>query len=138
MWKKRKILKGLIRTNRSRVDEPYNPGRWFDRFYECGVSDRQTIASDRDATLAKYHYASVELLITRHLVNHGIHVQDTSVFDIGSGAGYWLNFYKNLGAKRCTEIDVSERPTKYLRAKYNDDDSVEIKKGLFQDFLGKT
>lgn len=138
IFKRRKILDGLIRTYLRPSGAPYDPASWFDRFYGTGVSDRQTIASDKDAISAQYHYASVELLITRHLVNHGIGLQGASVFDIGSGAGHWIDFYRTLGAKQCVGIDVSENAANHLRDKFRDDGSVQIENGLFQDFLEET
>ena len=138
IWKKAKILNGFIRTHVRRSGESYDPAPWFDRFYGSGVSDRQTIASDKDVTSAQYHYASVELLITRYLVNHGISVQGASVFDIGSGAGHWINFYKKLGAEKCVGIDVSEHSVNFLRDEFRDDSSVQMNKVLFQDYLEKT
>ncbi len=138
VWRKTKVLKGFVRKHLRRSGEPYDPAPWFDRFYGPGVSDRQTIASDKDVTSAQYHYASVELLITRHLFNHNISLQGTSIFDIGSGAGHWINFYKTLGAKRCAGIDISGNAAEFLRAKYRNDSSVQIDKGQFQDFLEET
>lgn len=138
IWKQRKIQYGILRTYFGRSNEPYEPERWFDRHYGTGVSDRQTIANDKGMVSTQYHYASVELLITRHLFNHGVKVQDSSVFDIGSGAGHWIDFYKALGAAKCTGIDISEGPFNHLLEKYRGDDSVQINKGLFQDFLEST
>lgn len=135
LWKKRKILSGFLRTYIRKSGEPYDPAPWFDKFYETGVSDRQTIANEKDTVSSRYHYASVELLITRHFVNHQISLKGSSVFDIGSGAGHWLDFYKGIGAERCAGIDVSEGPVSHLREKYRDDNTVQINKGLFQDYL---
>lgn len=134
-WKKRKILNGFLRTYVHKSGEPYEPAPWFDKFYETGVSDRQTIANEKDPVSSRYHYASLELLITRHFFNHRISLSGSSVFDIGSGAGHWLDFYKGIGAERCSGIDVSEGPVSHLREKYRGDNAVQINRGLFQDYL---
>ncbi len=135
LWRKGKVLDGFFRTYIRRSGEPYDPAPWFDDFYGTGVSDRQTIANEKDAVSSRYHYASVELLMTRHFVNHQVSLKGASVFDIGSGAGHWLDFYKGIGAERCSGIDVSEGPVSHLMEKYRGDNTVQINKGLFQDYL---
>lgn len=137
-WTRRhaKILYGLYRTRLRAATVPYAPERWWDDyFYTQGVSDRQTITAHKHPLSASYHYASVELLILRHLVNRSIPIEGSTVFDIGSGAGHWLDFYRARGAVRCTGIDISARSVEFLRAKYAGDASIDVHHGPFQSHL---
>ena len=134
--RKLKIAYGAYRTVWKSDTVAYNPNGWWDSYvYPLGVSDRQTISPEKDLISARYHYASVEVLILRHLVNSGFPLRDCSVFDIGSGAGHWIEFYLGLGAGRCVGIDVAERSADHIRERYAGDDRVEMHHGLFQDFL---
>lgn len=136
LWKRLKILRGLLKTYLGHDVAPYDPNAWWDKsFYTKGISDRQTISVNRNIISAKYHYASVELIILRHFFNKNINVQGCSVFDIGSGAGHWIDFYKSIGVKRCVGIDISARSVEFLRKKYAKDNEVEIYHGLFWDFF---
>ena len=95
--KKRKILKGFVRTKLQKHGTPFDANSWFDvEVYGCGVSDKQTISHRHSEMLSLYHYSSVEQLILRHLLNNNIATENIRVLDIGSGAGHWINFGRNL------------------------------------------
>jgi SAM-dependent methyltransferase len=136
LYRAAKIANGVYRTWIRRDASAYDPSSWWDRsFYTQGVSDAKTISSQHGGALAAYHYASVELLILRHLVNHGIDVRGASVFDVGTGAGHWIDFYLGLAAGSCLGVDVSERAVEHLCGVYRDESRVEVHCGLFQDVL---
>ena len=136
LYKAAKLANGLYRSRLRRNTSEYDPSSWWDQaFYTQGVSDARTISAQRGEVSAAYHYASVELLILRHLVSHGIGVRGASVFDVGTGAGHWLDFYLELGASRCVGVDVSERSVAHVRERYADDLTVEVHQGLFQEVL---
>lgn len=105
MRKRRKILHGWRRGD----GVPYDAG-WWDREFYQGVSDRQTISNAMPERWAAYHYASIELLLLRHL---RLPVGD--VCDLGSGAGHWLHFYRMLGAESLVGIDLSDKAVAHLR-----------------------
>src|SRR5688500_17954394 len=88
-----KILRGVYRTHLRGDQRGYAATTWWDdRFFTKGVSDRQTIAADKSVVTAAYHYASVELLILRHLCQADFSVQGKTVCDLGSGSGHWIDF----------------------------------------------
>lgn len=135
--KRLKVLRGFRRA-RSRAAPRYDAASWWDEsFYTDGVSDPATIGAGYPAARARYHYASVELVILRFLLHHGIDLEGAVVLDIGSGAGHWLDFYRSLGARRCVGIDLSEQCVAELRGRYRDDPAVEIRKGDVVDFLSR-
>jgi SAM-dependent methyltransferase len=132
LQRKRKLVRGALFSFRR--FKPYNPREfWDDAFYTSGVSDSKTLNPKREAESAYYHYASVELLILRHLINNNIVVRNLSILDIGSGAGHWIDFYSKLGARKIVGIDISKKSSEYLRTKYGD--RVDIHHGIFQEFL---
>src|SRR5262245_1933164 len=120
--KRAKIWQGIKRTYFRRDGQPYEASTWWDEtFFTGGLSDRQTIAADKSALSAAYHYASVELLILRHLRNRRAELTGAHCCDLGSGSGHWVDFYLTLGASRCAGIDISEKSAAFLRTKYAGD-----------------
>jgi hypothetical protein len=117
----------------------YEPGTWWDnKFFTKGLSDRQTIAADKNLLTAKYHYASVELLILRYLQNKGRDLTLSTICDLGSGSGHWIDFYLSLGASHCLGIDVSRKSVDFLRAKYRECQEVTIEHGRIHEVLAST
>ena len=137
-WNKRKrILSGVFRGIKTRKTPLRVPNTWWDdNFYGREVSDAKTISRVTSQIAAKYHYASVEMLILRHFAANQIDSFD-QLLDIGSGAGHWLRFYQDLGALRCVGIELSAKCVAALKAKYQDDESVEIFHGPGSETLGK-
>jgi SAM-dependent methyltransferase len=84
---------------------------------------------------ALYHYASVELILLRHFFNHRCDPSGWAVFDVGSGAGHWIDFYRRVGAAHCAGLDISHRAVEFLTQKYADEPTVEIYPGSFHERL---
>jgi 2-polyprenyl-3-methyl-5-hydroxy-6-metoxy-1,4-benzoquinol methylase len=133
--KRKKILQGFSRTYLRRKTTPYEPETWWDSYYTDGLSDRKTIGRNQSQLSALYHYASVELILLRHFFNHGCDPSGWAVFDVGSGAGHWIDFYRRIGAAHCTGIDISSRAVEFLTQKYADESAVKIYSGLAHEFL---
>ncbi len=134
--KRKKIWRGIRRTFFPGKDRPYDAKTWWDReFFIDGLSDRQTISSRKSALTAAYHYASVELLILRHLRNHRVDLAGFRCCDLGSGSGHWIDFYLGLGAAHCLGIDISEKSVAFLREKYGNDGRVNISHGGLPEAL---
>lgn len=129
--KQRKVARGAMNSIRRRgVD--YNP-EWWERFYAGGVSDRQTISRDVSATVAAYHYASVETLILAYLLNHNSTIG--AVLDIGSGSGHWIDFYRSLDARSVCGVDIARSACDHLERRYANDSAVTIRCGAAIDAL---
>jgi SAM-dependent methyltransferase len=137
--KRAKIVYGLLNTYIRKKRRMYNDATWWDaHFYTDGVSDRQTLSPRKSVITAKYHYASMELQILKHLRNNEIAVSQATILDIGSGSGHWIDFYSALEPRKITGIDVSASAYNFLRKKYNKDSRIEIHQGRALEFLGKT
>ena len=135
-WKKAKMAHGILNTYIRKTNEYYRDVTWWnDHFYTDGVSDRQTIAASKNVLSALYHYASIEMLILKHLRNHDATVNQSVVLDLGSGSGHWIDFYRTLGAKNVTAIDISFASCTYLMEKYADNDSVDIHQGRVAEII---
>ena len=136
--KRVKIAYGFLNTYIRKRGRNYNAAEWWDdSFYTEGISDRQTISSRKSVFTAKYHYASMEMQILKYLHNNGISVDQSSVLDIGSGSGHWIDFYKSLGSLKITGIDVSLASFNYLKNKYSEDANIEIHKGKALEVIGE-
>ena len=134
----KKLGLGLLNALQGK-GEDYNSADWWDDFfYTKGISDRQTIAPEKNIMVAIYHYASVELQILRYLYNNQISIQQSKILDIGSGAGHWIDFYKSLGASKITGVDISKKCVEYLKEKYRNDTSIWIYQNSILSYLGKS
>jgi len=130
LQKQVKIARGVLNTHFRKIGQKYDDAKWWDAsFYTEGVSDRQTISQRKSILTAKYHYASMEMLILKHLRNNGISINKTCILDIGSGSGHWIDFYKSLEPKLITGMDISLSSFDYLKEKYAEDSSIEIYHG---------
>lgn len=136
-WARRaKISRGIYATYIRPTGAAYDADTWWDgSFYTSGVSDRKTIYAEQDQRSTLYHYSSVENLILRHLCRRRFEVEGRQVLDIGSGAGHWIDFYRELGAQRVVGIDVSKSSVDHLREKFRDTDAVEVHQGTAQRAL---
>ena len=134
--KKKKVLRGAMRTYLRSRPVPFTSKQWWDSHYwTTGVSDAKTIAPNKNGFSSAYHYASVELTILRHFYNHDVSLEGSAVFDVGSGAGHWVDFYRRLGAATCVGCDLSRTVVDFLRSKYAGQDGITIHHGPFQDIL---
>ncbi len=130
LWKTHKMAFGFLNTYIRKKGQMYDDTKWWDgSFYKGGISDRQTISQKKSVITAKYHYASMELLILKHLRNTGKQLNQANLLDIGSGSGHWIDFYKTLEVASVSGIDVSHTAFQYLTQKYYEDIRVKIHEG---------
>ncbi len=131
-----KIALGFLNTHVRRIGSNYNPDEWWDAsFYTSGVSDQNTIAPQKDLFATKYHYASVEMPILRHLRSRMFPVGQSRVLDIGSGSGHWIDFYSSLGAREIVGMDVSATSCNHLKEKYGAHSRVAVRHGKAADVI---
>ena len=120
---------GVYNTFIIKRTTPYTDAWWDETFYASKISDSQTINRSMDRYSTQYHYASVELLITRALFERAKQTQLGSVLDIGSGAGHWIKFYANLGASEICGLDVSQKAVEFLQNEYAHNEHIRLKHG---------
>ncbi|RZB34653.1 MAG: hypothetical protein SRB1_00421 [Desulfobacteraceae bacterium Eth-SRB1] len=138
LWKRAKIAFGFLNTYIRKKGRKYDNTKWWDAsFYTEGVSDRQTISQKKSIITAKYHYASMELQILKHLRNNGIHINQSNIMDIGSGSGHWIDFYNSIEPLKITGMDISLLSFNFLKKKYSKNDSIEIHQGKALEVIGK-
>lgn len=130
VWKRKKILRGFLDTRIRRRGTPYDPDAWWDDdFYTAGISDSRTISPRKSELTSRYHYASVEMLLLRHLFHHPVPLGTAAVLDIGSGSGHWIDFWRSLGVASVDGIDVSRSAVEHLRGRYAGLDTVRVHQG---------
>jgi SAM-dependent methyltransferase len=130
IWKRSKIIKGILITSLPKKFSPYKSESWWDKYYYTGgISDRQTIQRKKSDLTTRYHYNSVEMQILRYFYNKNLTIENSAVLDIGSGAGHWIDFYKSLYCSSVIGVDISSSSVKYLKKKYMRDKNIEIKHG---------
>ncbi len=131
----KKNLRGLKKTalrNRKLISNEW----WDSEFYiDSSLEDRKTIFNSCDAAAAAYHYASIELLISKYFFEQKISADGLKVLDIGSGSGHWLDFYESLGFGNMVGVDVSEKSIEHLRSKYKEDREKTFYKGTAKNYL---
>jgi len=134
--KKGKIGYGVMNTYLRKKGQVYNDQEWWDKiFYSDGISDRQTIASDKNPLSANYHYCSVEMFILRYLFNNRIPLDQSVILDIGSGSGHWIDFFNSLGSVKTVGMDVSQSSVQFLEDKYSSRNDVVIHQGKAAEII---
>jgi SAM-dependent methyltransferase len=130
LLKRAKVGYGLFNTYLRNKTSNYQDTKWWDNdFYTDGISDRKTIFSTKNRMSARYHYASIELQILKYFFNKGILTDQSTLVDIGSGAGHWIDFYRSLGVTRVIGMDVSLSAINFLKEKYSDNAGVALHHG---------
>jgi len=125
--KQKKIAKGIYFTYLKPRGEKYNDKEFWDKsIYTNGISDRQTISPEQSTISAKYHYCSVELLILKHFIKQNVDINNSTLLDIGSGSGHWIDFYKSLGFNKIIGVDVSKSSIDYLKNKYPNESGISL------------
>jgi trans-aconitate methyltransferase len=111
---------------------PYHPARFFDSYYRAAgteFSDRVTIGPAVSELHSRFHYNCVESSIIRALLRCRVR-QNPAVFDLGSGAGHWIDFYRGaLGASRICGLDISQVCVASLRSRYFNVPGISVLQG---------
>ena len=137
--KRTKIAVGFFNSYILRRGKNYSAADWWDNyFYTEGVSDRQTISRKKHPLSAKYHYASIEMLILRTLYNKSISLEKSIVMDLGSGSGHWIDFYRSLECSKIIGVDVSQSSVEFLQKRCSGNPAVEIRHGKASEILDST
>ena len=138
LTRQKKILKGIYYSYFIKKGQEYEASNfWNTSVYLHGISDRQTIDPNQSPYSSKYHYCSVEMQILKHLYNNCIETEKSSVLDIGSGSGHWIEFYKSLDAVKISGIDISETSIDYLNQKYSNDLKISFYKGKAVEIINQ-
>jgi trans-aconitate methyltransferase len=107
---------------------PYEAARYFDSYYTAAgeLTDRITIGPAVSELHSRYHYNAVENAIIRALLHCRLR-ERPAVFDLGPGAGHWIDFYRGtFGAAQVCALDISKACADRLRDKYAGAAGVEI------------
>ncbi len=117
--------------------QPFEAARFFDSYYRTlgrgEFSDRITIGPNVKPLHARYHYNAVENSIIRALLRCPVKARP-AVFDLGSGAGHWIDFYRQtLDASYVCGLDVSQVCVERLKEKYRGMDGVSVLAGDIAD-----
>jgi trans-aconitate methyltransferase len=110
---------------------PYEAARYFDSYYTAAgeLTDRITIGPAVSELHSRYHYNAVENAIIRGLLRCRVK-ERPAVFDLGSGAGHWIDFYRStFAASYLCGLDISKACADRLRAKYAGTEGVAIVHG---------
>lgn len=115
---------------------PYDAKRYFESWYavegDGALSDALTISPAISPTHTRFHYNATENAILSAL--EPVEAAPTSVLDIGSGAGHWLDFYRGVwGVERAVGVELSEVAAAQLARRFADTPSVRIVTGDASD-----
>ena len=92
-------------------------------------SDRITICPTIKPLHSRYHYNLVENSIIRALLRSQYR-QNPAVFDLGSGAGHWIDFYLSVfNASNVYGLDIAKTCVAKLKSKYLHNKNVSIREG---------
>jgi SAM-dependent methyltransferase len=127
-WSASQYLPALRARGRS---VPYDPARSWTTRYELVLADGElddasTIGSGISAPRVRYHYNAVENAILEHALRAGL-PESPTVLDVGSGAGHWIDFYRDVfSAAEVVGIEISGPAAASLGDTYADVPEVTI------------
>jgi SAM-dependent methyltransferase len=97
------------------------------------LTDDHTICSSHSRLRTRYHYNAVENSLLEHFIAHPP-AAAMSVLDVGSGAGHWIDFYRDvLEAGRIVGVEYDAGVAAALDERYADDGDVTIVAGDIAD-----
>jgi len=109
---------------------PYDAARFFESFYLAGgrgVSDASTVSPTDDALTSRYHYAVTEKALIECLALHGA-ARGGTLLDVGSGAGHWVDFYRQLlSPSRIVAVDIARPSVEALARRMTDAPEVTVR-----------
>ena len=119
---------------------PYDSQSYWDRWYAQAseFSDGITIDdTSYNPLFVRYHYNSTENSILQHFSRNPPPAQP-AVLDIGSGAGHWIEFYRDVfRARQVTGLDTSRSCVAALQEQWADTNNVFVRQAdISQPGLG--
>jgi SAM-dependent methyltransferase len=124
-----KFVKHYVQPRRVRGEQvPYDAKRFFESWHRASpeaLSDADTIAAGRSRLDTRYHYNAVENAIIDYFAAHPL-PRDISVLDVGSGAGHWIDFYREIFGATVVGTEISGPAVRFLRERYDGNDDVGI------------
>jgi len=81
-----------------------------------------------------YIYRAKVRTIERMARKFKISFKEKEVLDVGSGIGFWIDYYIRKDARLIYGVDIASSAIKYLKQKYADRVNIELFKGNFADF----
>lgn len=124
-----KFVKHYIRPRQVKGPRhAYQPKQFFESWHRASgdLSDSETISSRSSALDTRYHYNAVENTLLAYFAESGRRSVGR-VLDVGSGAGHWIDFYREiLAAESLVGVEISDVAVASLTAKYADQPAVEI------------
>jgi len=78
-----------------------------------------------------YVYKAKVRTLRRIAKRLGISFQRKEILDVGSGIGFWIDYYISNGGKRIFGVDISSEAVQYLRRKYANQNMVKVFEGDF-------
>jgi SAM-dependent methyltransferase len=124
-----KFVKHYIRPRQvKRPRRAYESKQFFESWHRAAgdLSDSGTISQRSSAIDTRYHYNAVENALLAYFAESGRRSADR-VLDIGSGAGHWIDFYRDvLAANHVVGVEISELAVASLTERYAEDPAVQI------------
>lgn len=105
----------------------YDSRSYWDRWYAQAreFSDGITVDDQYNPLFVRYHYNSTENSLIRYFARQPL--AQPTVLDIGSGAGHWISFYREVfHAEHVTGVDTSASCISALRDKFLDVPNIKI------------
>jgi SAM-dependent methyltransferase len=110
---------------------PYDAKSAWTLRYESAIAedefgDATTLARGANPFVVRYHYNAVENAILEHALRRGFPSRPT-VLDVGSGAGHWIDFYRDaFAATEVVGVEISASASRALAGAYADVPAVTI------------
>ncbi len=82
-------------------------------------------------------YKSQARALKKLVRNAGIDLPNSDVLDVGSGTGFWLDFFRDNGARKVAGADLADSAVRQLQERYPDLDIHQLNIGDEPQDIGK-
>lgn len=96
----------------------YNPKEYWEKQLGTHFALRGVGCVSCNETYNKYLYFLKVSSLDKILNKYSIPIKEKSILDIGSGIGFFVDYYNKKGAKKITGMDITEISISMLKEKY--------------------
>ena len=115
----------------------YNPDLYWGSLHSSGDDLRVVGYPTLPLAFNRALYANSATAIRRGLRGAGLSAMGGSVLDIGSGTGFWIDFWRNEGAREVAGADLVPEAVERLRTRFPGSDFANVDIGEAAPFPGR-
>ena len=105
----------------------FDPEAYWDERLRRHWSDLQGVGCEgRSLAFNQFVYRSKTRTINRALRRLDIDLSTSSILDVGTGVGFWVDYFLAKGARKITGVDIAPTAIKLLKKQYEQSESRSV------------